>query len=634
MKNILSAIIFIALLFIGSANAEIVTGNNTPAGGGPPTGAAGGDLGGTFPNPTVLSVGDVTTGILPAANGGNTYNVVLTNSPYNASGYIAQTVTSGTVASGTTNIPVKSSAGFYTGHIVIVSLAGTSCNKNFAGTISAIPDSTHITVSTTAVSGASLPPTATSGTSGTQCTSTPANYIVYEIGTTTTSATSASAATTITVQNAATYKVGQGILISTGAAGGGQLITTTTSVNTGTGVIGISPGIGNVSGIASGVNVQHDDTVAFQTAVNLAGYNTNVNIFVPDGFYQVNGAASGTENSAIHLPSILYYPSCCGSSTIWDSQAVINLTGASPASAPQAQPYIAFFQIPPMSGVIIHTDNTGATYNVFAGTYTSGSLNNGGSAGATNIKFILQNMTLRNYPNPWVSMVNWQYIESGSMYNVNIDTGETGQTTQPTHSSQFGFVGPWGSNGGNIEFNNMEVYGQYHGGYINEHTSLRHIRFDADLMPMYTGNAGNNNYGWFGEDVECNGTPHCIVTTGSSGQPIDIRLLNVEHTTTPAWADVVDDIVDSSNILFGQVTIDSASFESSYPFVVSGALNLHYSHARTCPAYPMPCVTFANLAANPNGWVEMCTDCAVGATCAGSGTGAIAVRVSGAWVCK
>ena len=48
----------------------------------------------------------------------------------------------------------------------------------------------------------------------------------------------------------------------------------------------------------------------------------------------------------------------------------------------------------------------------------------------------------------------------------------------------------------------------------------------------------------------------------------------------------------------------------------------------------MKAMTQANLGAPPNGTFAYCSDCTIANPCAGGGTGALAKRLNGVWVCN
>lgn len=50
--------------------------------------------------------------------------------------------------------------------------------------------------------------------------------------------------------------------------------------------------------------------------------------------------------------------------------------------------------------------------------------------------------------------------------------------------------------------------------------------------------------------------------------------------------------------------------------------------------FQMGGVAFASLGTPSNGTFVYCSDCTIAATCAGAGTGALAKRLNGAWVCN
>lgn len=436
-----------------------------------------------------------TSGGTPAsiANGGNTFNAVVTAAPYNASGFIVQSTTSNSVGANSFSIPVSNTAGFAVGQIVIIALAGTSNQKNFAGVIGSITP-TNIFLSAIALTlpaGTMFALTSSTSAAGT-IAAIPAGYLVYSVGMTQLMAGANSGNTSITVADASTYAVGQGILIFGANSAGSNLISSITAINGN--VLSIANVI--VTSIATGAYVQHDNTAAFQAVANLVTVNKNINAFVPDGYYQINGAAQNvsTANAVVQLPAINYYSA---SLALWNPQTTFRMAGNVPA--PQNQSYLATSKMPHVSGVVIQTDLgsldittltasaaqpatsvtvanassyatgqsiliananggnpltatvTGVAGNVISFTpatnvnlsignlvnHVNGTPNLFASYNAnsltnfSNIQFCMDNISFRAYPSPNVRLLNNQYIESIKFTGFNVDTGETGPTPLP-----------------------------------------------------------------------------------------------------------------------------------------------------------------------------------------------------------
>jgi hypothetical protein len=327
--------------------------------------------------------------------------------PYSASGFIVQTTTSNSVSVNATTIPVASSAGFSAGQVVVVALAGTtasSSTKHFAGFISSV-SAGQIVLSTTAVTGASLPASCTSSATGIQTAIPSAGYLVYSLGSTTLSSGATVGATSITVANATSYSTNQGILITGAGTSGinnGDYVGTIASVSGNT--INLNTATGTT--VSSGVNVQHDDSSAVQTALNLGSVNANINIVFPDGVYQINGPLQDTtySNCILRLPNLMYFPGGT-TSGVWMPMATVTMRGVT--RAPFSQDYMGSNTIAHWTGAILYTNRS------------SGSMIGGQDQSSwsgypfTNVKLDMENLTLRTDLNTGITMVNAKSVLSG-----------------------------------------------------------------------------------------------------------------------------------------------------------------------------------------------------------------------------
>lgn len=220
----------------------------------------------------------------------------------------------------------------------------------------------------------------------------------------TTTGTVSASSNQLTVASVATFAVGQGIYIAGAGAAGANLVTTISGIN------------GNVITLAaaastavSNARVQHDDTVAIQTALNRLTTIYVLTLIFDNGFYRVNGPLQST-NSILNIPFSTFFTG---------NPRTLRLIG-------QDNPIAAVTVTPQSQGTIIQSDRVGndANSSIFAANlYTSGP-SFPAIINATNLLTIdIKGMTFRTYDNPNLSALDLAMCWNVLLENVNIDTG-------------------------------------------------------------------------------------------------------------------------------------------------------------------------------------------------------------------
>jgi hypothetical protein len=237
---------------------------------------------------------------------------------------------------------------------------------------------------------------------------------------TTTTGSITSGTPTLTVASATTFSKGQGIFVAGAGGSGTALVTTISSISGNTLTLAT-----NATATVSSVLVQHDDTVAIQTALNTAVNAGGGTIWFAPGFYRVNGPFQST-NSILNVP---YIPIVDG------SPIAIKLTSLGPV------PWFSFGGPVSNGGVIIQSDKIGVNQNsaIFAAaTWVPGT----DWTSFTNVVIYMDGLQFRTYDNPQISALDLGMAGGAEVRNCWIETGIRLQYGAEPTGMGFGFRMP------------------------------------------------------------------------------------------------------------------------------------------------------------------------------------------------
>ncbi len=482
----------------------------------------------------------------------------ITSGPYYASGAGATTTTtSGSTTAGSTSVTVASASTFVAGEGIYIAGAGQGISGTYTyvsggsatgtGTCVAVPTSGVNAIATVNVTSGTITGGLTIQYAGTtNASSAPASWTLSMGTATTTLATATTCSGTITTTGGSWSTV-QYLGTIANVAGNVLTVSPATAVT-----------------VSSGALIQHDETNAFQSAINSLASTGGV-IKVPDGDYLINGLAQNlsTANAIIQIPNY-------GTGTS-ANYPLIGITIEGSTTPSLNQNYLTNTNIVPTQGAIIQTS---ATSGSLIGAY-----NPVGPWSFTNYLLTLERLYFRSYSNPSVTMVNGAYLMSLVAEYVTFDTGVVTIPAQPTNANGVGLIMPNVNNNGFDRVKEVSSVGYYTGLEIAEHSRVDSYWAFADLYGMGVNNA---IYPMIVDKVVFNGCTHGIIANSSA--PIKIHSMVAEHQQTASWMTSVDNIHDPSNNLNGRVDYEVHNSSGAEVAIgLSGAGNLVLTQLNTLP---------------------------------------------------
>ncbi len=354
---------------------------------------------------------------------------------------------------------------------------------------------------------------------------------------------------------------GKVICVDTASSSVADLVTTISSVVSGTKVVLSVSASHTVTG---GVCVYGtDDGPAIQSAVNAAAAAHGGVVFFPAGIYIVNSALqnTGAEDAQIVIPMMGGADAC--TIMFQGETAPHPATSVSPSAFPS-----------PMGGSIIKsTLTTGAGGNVIAGGYTSN---------WTYVLFGMKDIIVRTVNATPLTAVNLQWVGRCVLRNVEIASGEmwAGSARQPQTMSSYGLKTPGVNNGALTQLDNVTVEGFTSGILMNEHTYGGNVT----VMACFNGLVLSQGYhAMYLARCLLTGTQVAIRTDAFTGNSaginyLKISQLDIEHEVSPptqAWqisVGVGADFYDPSDYTYGTMNYNVVLSGSGYSsaFVISG----------------------------------------------------------------